>query len=149
MLDRITADLTTALRKRDAERVRVLRTLVSQIKYEAKESGAEADDALVTRVVQRGVRGREEAMALYESGGRSDLLAAERVERDMLQAYLPAAVDDAAMQALAREVAAEVGAAGPSDMGKVMGPLMRRLRERGVVDGRRVNAFVADLLRQS
>ena len=62
LIDRLTGDLRAAQRSSDADRVRVLRTLISQIKYEAKESGASTDDALVIRVIQRDIRRRDEAI---------------------------------------------------------------------------------------
>ena len=145
-IDRLTGDLRTAQRSSDADRLRVLRTLISQIKYEAKESGASADDALVVRVIQRDIRRRDEAIELYVSGQRPEQAAAERAERAVISAYQPAQIDRDTMETIAREVIDEVGATGRGDIGKVMRPLMARLREQGTVDGRAVNALVGELL---
>jgi uncharacterized protein YqeY len=146
LIDRLTGDLRTAQRSSDADRLRVLRTLISQIKYEAKESGASADDALVVRVIQRDIRRRDEAIELYVSGQRPEQAAAERAERAVISAYQPAQIDRDTMETIAREVIDEVGATGRGDIGKVMRPLMARLREQGTVDGRAVNALVGELL---
>lgn len=148
LIDRLTGDLRTAQRGGDADRVRVLRTLISQIKYEAKESGAATDDALVVRVIQRDIRRRDEAIQLYVKGDRPAQADAERTERAIISAYQPDEIDRDTMETIAREVIAEVGATSRRDMGKVMRPLMSRLREEGTVDGRAVNALVGELLSQ-
>jgi|MDTC01.2.fsa_nt_gb hypothetical protein len=146
IFEQVSSDLRSAQRERDAGRLRVLRTLVSQIKYEAKENGSEIDDSLVARVVQRDVRRRNEAVDIYTNGDRPIDAANERFELSVIQAYLPPEVDRDAIVAMAREVINEVGASGPQDMGKVMGPLIARLRENGSVDGQTVNTLVAGLL---
>ena len=146
LIDRLTGDLRAAQRGGDADRVRVLRTLISQIKYEAKESGTSTDDALVLRVIQRDIRRRDEAIQLYVKGDRPAQADAERAERAIISAYRPDDIDSDAMEAIAREVIDEVGATTRRDMGKVMRPLMARLREQGTVDGRAVNALVGELL---
>ena len=148
LIDRLTGDLRAAQRGGDADRLRVLRTLVSQIKYEAKESGSSTDDDLVVRVIQRDIRRRDEAIQLYVNGDRPEHAEAERAERAIISAYQPDEIDRAAMETIARNVIDEVGATSPRDMGKVMRPLMARLREQGTVDGRAVNALVGELLSQ-
>ena len=148
LIDRLTGDLRAAQRGGDADRLRVLRTLVSQIKYEAKESGSSTDDDLVVRVIQRDIRRRDEAIQLYVNGDRPEHADAERAERAIISAYQPDEIDRAAMETIARNVIDEVGATSRRDMGKVMRPLMARLREQGTVDGRAVNALVGELLSQ-
>ena len=148
LIDRLTGDLRAAQRGGEADRVRVLRTLISQIKYEAKESGASTDDALVVRVIQRDIRRRDEAIQLYVNGNRPEQADTERAERAIISAYQPDEIDGAMMETIAREVIDEVGATSRRDMGNVMRPLMARLREQGTVDGRAVNALVGELLSQ-
>ena len=108
--------------------------------------GSEIDDSLVTRVVQRDVRRRNEAVDLYAKGDRPDAAANERVELSVIQGYLPPEVDRESILNVAHEVITEVGASGSQDMGKVMGPLIARLRERGSVDGQMVKTLVTGLL---
>ena len=146
IFEQVSTDLRGAQRERDAGRLRVLRTLISQIKYEAKETGLEIDDSLVAKVVQRDVRRRTEAVDIYTNGDRPDDAANEEFELSVIKAYLPPEVDRDAIVAMAREVIDEVGASGPQDMGKVMGPLIAHLREIGSVDGQTVNTLVAGLL---
>lgn len=146
LFDRITDDTKSALRAGDRSRVRLLRTLTSAITYEAKDKQQDAYDELVRTVLAREARRREEAVEMLAAGGREDKVADERAELAVIAEYLPPAVDEAAIKAAAREVIAETGATGPSDMGRVMGPLMERLRAAGTVDGKTVSAAVRELL---
>ncbi len=146
LVERISGDLTSALRSGDRPRVRLLRTLRSAIAYEAKDNQQDADDDLVRAVLAREARRREEAIKLYESGGRADKAAEEQAELQVIAAYLPPAIDAAAIEAAARAVIDDTGASGPGDMGRVMGPLMARLRAQGTVDGKAVSATVRALL---
>ena len=146
LLDRISSDLTSALRGGDQPRVRLLRTLRSSIAYEAKDKQQDADDEMVRAVLAREARRREEAIKLYESGGRADKAADEQAELAVINGYLPPAIDAQAIEAAARAVIDDTGASGPGDMGRVMGPLMARLRAQGTVDGKAVSATVRALL---
>ncbi|MDE2989886.1 MAG: GatB/YqeY domain-containing protein [Chloroflexota bacterium] len=149
LLDRISGDLTSAQRGRDQPRVRLLRTLRSAIAYEAKDKQQDADDDLVRAVLAREARRREEAIKLYESGGRADKAAEEQAELAVIATFLPPVIDTEAIETAARAVIDETGASGPSDMGRVMGPLMARLRDQGTVDGKAVSATVRALLSDS
>ncbi len=149
LLDQISGDLTSALRGGDQPRVRLLRTLRSAIAYEAKDKRQDADDDLVRAVLARETRRREEAIKLYESGGRADKAADEQAELAVIAAYLPPVIDAAAIEAAARAVIKDTGASGPGDIGRVMGPLMGRLRAQGTVDGKAVSATVRALLTDS
>ncbi len=149
LLDQISGDLTSALRGGDKPRVRLLRTLRSAVAYEAKDKRQDADDELVRTVLAREARRREEAIKLYESGGRADKVADEQAELAVIADYLPPVVDAEAIEAAARAVIEDTGASSPGDMGRVMGPLMARLRAQGTVDGKVVSATVRALLSDS
>ncbi len=146
LLDLISDDMKSALRAGDRARAQLLRTLTSAITYEAKDNQRNPDDELVRTVLTRETRRREEAIEMLASGGREDKVADERAEQVVIAEYLPPAVDAAAIEAATREVIAETGATGPGDMGRVMGPLMERLRAAGTVDGKAVSAAVRELL---
>ncbi len=146
LIDRIADDTKSALRAGERSRVQLLRTLTSAITYEAKDKQQDPDDELVRTVLTRESRRREEAIEMLASGGREDKVADERAELAVIAEYLPPVVDADAIDAAAREVIAETGATGPSDMGRVMGPLMERLRAAGTVDGKAVSAAVRELL---
>ncbi len=149
IFDQITQDLRTAQREHDANRVRILRTLISQIKYEVKEASTDLDDTLVIRMIQRDVRRRDEAIALYAGGGRDEQAAAERDERETIQIYLPPEISHEDIVDAAGAVIKDIQATGQADTGKVMSTLMKRLRARGTVDGRAVSTIVSQLLNEN
>ena len=149
IFDQITRDLHTAQREHDANRVRILRTLISQIKYEVKETSTDLDDTLVIRMIQRDIRRRDEAIALYAGGDRDELAAAERDERKIIQIYLPPEISHKDIVDAAEAVIKDIQATGQANTGKVMSTLMKRLRARGTVDGRAVSTIVSQLLNEN
>jgi uncharacterized protein YqeY len=140
----IAADLSAAVKAGDEERKRTLRMLRAALQNAAIEARSDLDDAAVVAVVQRQAKQRRDAAGEYERGGRSDLAAAELSELTILEAYLPRQLDDSEIEAAARRRIEAAGATGPSDIGRVMGPLMADLA--GRADGARVSAIVRRLL---
>lgn len=142
--ERLASDLKDAMRARDDARLRALRGLTAALKsaeIDGRTSGKGAlDEAGVLAVVQKQAKQRRESIAQFDAAGRDDLSAVEREELAVIDAYLPQQLSDDDIAAVVREIVASVGAAGPSDMGKVMGPTMARLR--GQADGGRVQAAV-------
>ncbi len=97
-------------------------------------------------VVQKLVKQRQDSIAEAQRAGRQDVAAAEEAELAILEAYLPRQMSREEIEAAARAVIARVGASGPRDMGKVMGPLMAELQ--GRADGKLVSEVVRSLLAQ-
>lgn len=128
--DRITEDMKAAMRARQAERLSAIRMLLAAIKQREVDDRVQADDALVTGVVEKLIKQRRDSVAQFEQAGRLDLATRERDEIDTLSAYLPAQADAAEIEAAVVAAIAESGAAGPQDMGKVMGLLKGRLAGR-------------------
>ena len=145
--ERLEQDIRDAMRARSQQRLDALRFLKSQIQLVEKNALKELDDAGVVDVVAKQVKDRRESIQMFTQGGRDDLVAQEQAALAVVQEYLPEQLDDAALEALAREVIAEVGAAGPSDRGKVMGRMMPQVR--GKADGGSVNAIVSRLLAEA
>ena len=144
--DQIAADLKQALREGDETRKRTIRLLMSAVHNAEIEKGAELDDSGVLGVIAKQVKQRHDSAEEFRRGGRRDLVDKEESEAVVLQAYLPPAMSRAEIEEAARKVIAEVGAQGPRDMGKVMGPLTAQLR--GRADGAEISAVVRDLLAQ-
>ena len=142
--ERLDEDIRSAMRARNQERLDTLRFLKSQIQLTEKNSQKALDDAGVTDVVAKQAKDRRESIQMFGDGGRADLVAKEEASLAVLQEYLPAQLDEAALTALAQQAIAETGAAGPADRGKVMGRIMPRVR--GQADGSQVNAIVSRLL---
>jgi uncharacterized protein YqeY len=128
--DRITEDMKAAMRARQAERLSAIRMLLAAIKQREVDERVQADDVLVTAVVEKLIKQRRDSVAQFEQAGRLDLATRERDEIDTLSAYLPAQADAAEIEAAVAAAIAETGAAGPQDMGKVMGLLKNRLAGR-------------------
>jgi uncharacterized protein YqeY len=119
--ERITEDMKAAMRGGDKERLGTIRMLQAAIKQREVDERITLDDAQVLAVIEKMVKQRKESIVQFEQGGRADLAAKEKAEIEQLQAYLPAQLSDAEIEALIREAIAATGAASIKDMGKVMG----------------------------
>ncbi len=136
---RVTDDMKAAMRAKDAPRLSAIRLLLAAIRQKEIDERIELDDAQGLAVVEKLLKQRRESIAQYTQAGRDDLAAAERFEAGVLEAYLPAQLSEAEVGDAIEAVIAETGAAGPKDMGRVMGALKARLSGRadmGVVSAR-------------
>jgi uncharacterized protein YqeY len=138
--DRINDDLKEAMRAGDARRRDAIRLLTAALKQKEVDERKTLEDADVTSVIDKMIKQRRDSIAQFEQGGRSDLAEAEQFEISVLQAYMPAALSEAEIEAAIGSVIAETGAKAPSDMGKVMGPLKAKLA--GRADMAKVSARV-------
>lgn len=136
-------DLKEALRARDTARLNTLRMLKSALKNAAIEKGgAEAvlDDAEAAAIIRKQIKQRQDSIAGFEKGGRLELAAAEKAEREILSHYLPQGLSPAEIVELVREAIAEVGATSRKEMGAVM--KIASARAAGRADGRELSAEV-------
>lgn len=138
---RVNADLADALRARDRETLDALRMLKTALTNKRVELTRDLADSEALQVVTTLVKQRKESTAQFEAAGRQELADKERREAVILERYLPAALDAAALSSLIDQAIAESGASGPRDMGKVMKALMPKLAGQ-VVDGKAVNEQV-------
>lgn len=138
--DRLDTDLKEAMKARDALRRETIRGARGAIKNKEIETGAPLDDDAVVRVLRALVKQRTDSIEQFQAAGRAELVEKESAEKAVLEAYLPAAPDAARIEQVVAEVIAEVGAAGPREMGKVMKPALERLG--AAVDGKRVSQEV-------
>ena len=142
--ERLEADLKRAMKDGDAIRRETIRGVRGAVRNREIEVGGTLDDDGILRVIRALVKQRAEAIEQYRAGGRDDLVRKETAERELLEAYLPAGPDAAAVERVVREVIAEVGATGPRDVGRVMRPALERLG--AAVDGKLVNETARRLL---
>ena len=142
--ERLEADLKQAMKGGDALRRETIRGVRGAIRNREIEVGGTLDEDAILRVIRALVKQRAEAIEQYRAGGRDDLVRKETAERELLEGYLPAAPDAAAVERVVREVIAEVGAAGPRDVGRVMRPALERLGP--AVDGKLVNETARRIL---
>ena len=137
-------DLKQAMRDKDQTRRDVLRYLRSEIhNQEIAKQGALDDDG-IRGVLVKQAQQRRDSIEAFKQAGRADLVDNEEAGLAIVTGYLPQPLTADEVRELALAVVREVGAAGPADMGKVMGPLMRQTR--GRADGREVSAAVREIL---
>lgn len=125
--DRITDDMKAAMRAKEADRLGTIRMLLAAMKQKEVDERVELDDTLVVSIVDKLIKQRKDSVSQYEAGGRQDLADKERAEIVVLEAYLPARLSQAEVEAAVQAIVTELGAAGPGDMGKVMGAVKQRL----------------------
>ncbi|KKW18666.1 MAG: hypothetical protein A2131_00310 [Candidatus Sungbacteria bacterium GWC2_49_10] len=145
----IAEDTTRSLRAKDERRLVTLRMLSSaihnrEIDKRGKGEVGEITEEDILGVLRSEAKKRRDAIAEFEKGGRPDLVEKEKQELVILEAYLPAQLDDAAIAATIRSVVAEFGSVGAKDFGRVMGEVMKRLE--GRASGDRVSRAVAAVL---
>lgn len=126
----ITEDMKAAMRAKEMDRLGTIRLLQAAIKQREVDERIELDDAAVLAVVDKMIKQRKDSISQFQQAGREDLVAKESAEVAVLQAYLPAQLSDAEIDAAVRDAVAKAGAAGPQDMGKVMGLLKQALAGR-------------------
>ena len=147
--DDITEAWKNAMKARDP-RKDALSLIRSELKKEAINSRSEGssettiEDDAAPKVLTRMAKQRRESIAEYEKGGRDDLVQKERAELEVIQEFLPEALGEDEILAIIEAVIAETGASGPKEMGKVMGPAMKRVA--GRADGNAVRALVQQRL---
>ncbi len=128
--DRITDDMKGAMRAGEKERLGTIRLVLAAIKQREVDERVTLDDTQVLAVLEKMVKQRKESISQFESGGRSDLVAKERSELAVLQAYLPEQMSEAEIDALIAEAIASTGASSVKDMGKVMGAVKAKAQGR-------------------
>jgi uncharacterized protein YqeY len=143
LVERITQDLTAAMKARDAARTSTLRMAKAALMNRQIDKHGALDDAEAMRILQGLVKQREDSAEQYAKGNRPELAAKERAEGALLKAYLPAEVTEAEVAAAVEKAVAESGATSPKDMGKVMKAALAALAASGkTADGKRVNEAV-------
>ena len=143
LVERITQDLTAAMKAQDAARTSTLRMAKAALKNREIDKKAPLDEAEAAKIVQGLVKQREDSVEQYVKAQRPELADKERAEIVVLKAYLPAEVTDEEVSAAVEKAVAETGAASAKDMGKAMKAALAVLAASGkAVDGRRVNEAV-------
>ena len=123
----LTDDMKTAMKGGDKARLGVIRLILAAIKQREVDERIELDDPQVLAVLEKMVKQRRDSISQYDAANRQDLADIERAELVVIEAYLPAQLDEAAIRAAIDAAVAETGATGPADMGKLMGVLKPRL----------------------
>lgn len=128
--DRITEDMKAAMRAKDMERLGTIRMITAAIKQREVDERITLDDSQVLAVVEKMIKTRKESIAQFQSGGRDDLVAKENKEIELLQAYMPAQLSEAELDALIADSIAEAGATSIKEMGKAMALIKQKAQGR-------------------
>jgi len=142
--EQLKSDLKDAMRakeivKRDA--IRSINTMIKQIEVDQR---IELDDGEIIKIIQKGIKQREEAITQFKDAGRDDLVENEQSQIDIFSIYLPKQLSDAELETAIQEIIDEVGATSMKDMGKIMNPAKEKLG--GSADGKRINEMVKKIL---
>ncbi len=127
---RINDDVKAAMRGQDKARLAVLRLITAAIKQREVDERIELDDTQVLAVLDKMVKQRRDSIEQYTKAGRQELADKEAGEIEIIQAYMPAQLDEAELDVLIDEAIAASGAASMKDMGKVMGQLKPKVQGR-------------------
>ena len=142
--EKLNEDLKQAMRDKEVvkrDSIRAINTMIKQIEVDERRV---LDDAEVIKLVQRGIKQREEAISQYSAASRTDLVEKEQSQIDVFMIYLPKQLNDEELEAGMKDVIQEVKAESIKDMGKVMGAASKKFA--GVADGKRINEMVKKLL---
>jgi hypothetical protein len=146
ILSRIQNDMTAAMKSKDAATLSTLRMLKAALMEAKTRKSRDAtlppDEEI--EVLQRYAKKRREAIEEFRKAGREDLVASEEREIQVTSAYLPASLGEDELRAVIREAVARTGAAGPKDMGKVIGAVMAQVK--GRAEGGTVSRLVKEAL---
>jgi uncharacterized protein YqeY len=120
--------MVTAMKAKDAAAVSAIRMIKSAVQYKAVDLKREVKDEEVVEVLVKQAKQRKESIESFEKGGRPEAAAKEKAELELIEKYLPTALTEDELFALVAEAIKATGAAGPKDMGKVMGWLTPKVK---------------------
>ncbi|SMO61954.1 GatB/YqeY domain-containing protein [Gracilimonas mengyeensis] len=146
--DQIIADIKEAMKAKDQDRLRVLRSLKAKLMEkeisERKGNDVELTDEQAVEVLMKAAKQRKESIEQFEQGGREDLAENEKAELKIIDEYLPQMMTEDEVRGVVQEKIKALSASGPEHMGKVMGPLMGQLK--GKAEGSLVSRIVKEEL---
>ncbi|APW66045.1 glutamyl-tRNA amidotransferase [Poseidonibacter parvus] len=141
---RLKDDVKTAMREKNIvkrDSIRSINTMIKQIEVDER---IELDDEAIVKLIQKGIKQREEAISQYKDASREDLVEKEQEQVDVFKLYLPVQASDEELEIGMKEIIVQVDAKSMKDMGKVMGAASKKFA--GIADGKRINEMVKKLL---
>lgn len=144
LTERINNDIKTAMKARESEKLAALRDVKSKLLLEATSGGGEVSEDAANKIVMKLYKQRMDTYDLYIKEGREDLAKDEKFQAEVIAVYMPEMMSDDAVRKVVQEKIAAMGASGPQDIGKVMGPIMGQLN--GKADGSLISAIVKEEL---
>jgi uncharacterized protein YqeY len=126
----ITEDMKAAMRAKETARLGAIRLLLAAMKQREVDERIELTDADIVSIIEKMLKQRRDSISQYKTANRQDLVDVEEFEVTVLQGYMPQQLSEAEVNAAIAEAIAATGAAGPQDMGKVMGVVKPKLAGR-------------------
>ena len=145
---KISNDLKTAMKAKDAARLRAIRAIKAAILVRKTDGSGDAiDEQEEIKILQKLVKSRKESLGIYEKQNREDLAKIEREEIEVLKTYLPVQMSEMELRKMLSSIIENENAIGMKDMGRVMGKANQQLA--GRADGKMIAQIVKDILSQS
>ena len=145
LTERINNDIKEAMKAGEKDKLMALRDIKSKLLLEmTKDGSGEVDDARGIAILNKLYKQRMESIEIYSTQGRPDLIEEEKKQADVIAAYLPEQLSGEKLEAEIRAIISQVGAAGPGDLGKVMGAASKS--PAGKADGKAISEMVKKLL---
>ncbi|NOQ71317.1 MAG: GatB/YqeY domain-containing protein [Crocinitomix sp.] len=145
LTDRINDDIKTAMKARDKDKLAALRDVKSKLLLEATSGGdGKVSDEAANKIVMKLYKQRIDTYDLYMKEGREDLAVDEKAQAEIIKVYMPEMMSEADVRKVVQDKIAAMGASGPQDIGKVMGPIMGQLN--GKADGKLISTIVKEEL---
>ena len=145
--EKVMAQMKDAMKAKDEALLRGLRAIKAEIikaKTDPGANGQISEDGEM-KILQKLVKSRKDSLEIYQTQNRADLAAKESEEIAVIETFLPKQLSEEELKATVNEIIAQVGAAGPQDLGKVMGVASKQLA--GKADGKAIAAVVKELLK--
>tara|TARA_Y100001960_G_scaffold119497_1_gene127914 strand:+ start:1603 stop:2052 length:450 start_codon:yes stop_codon:yes gene_type:complete len=143
--EQLSVDLKDAMRNKDSVRRTLLRTLIAEVRNTEINTQTELDETGIIAVLTKQSQQRKDSAEAFKLAGRQDLVDVELAEMEIISKYLPEQLTEEEIVLLIDEIINDVRPSGPEDMGKIMGPLMPKIR--GRADGKIVSGIVSSKLR--
>lgn len=143
---KIEQEIKQAMLQKQKDRLRALRAIKSAILLAETEKGAGGDlsEDVELKLLQKAAKQRKDSLDVYHQQGRADLAEVEQQELSVIEEFLPKQMSEEEVEAAVKETIVQVGAAGPGDMGKVMGAATKKLA--GKADGKLISSIARKLL---
>ena len=143
--EKVQVDMYAAMKSGEKEKANTLRNVLSKLKDKQIEKRETLSIEEEIKILQALVKQRKESIDLYEKGGRSELVAIEEQEMNIINSYLPKMMSDESIKDIVKNVIEVSGANSISDIGKVMPEVMKR--GKGLIDGKTAQKFVSEMLK--
>ena len=138
------SDMKDAMRAKEIVKRDTIRSINTMIKQIEVDERVNLDDDAVVKLIQKGIKQREDAISQYSEAGRDDLVQIEQEQIDIFKIYLPKQLTDEELESITKAIIIEVGATSMKDMGKVMPVLKEKVGSSA--DGKRMSGAIKKIL---